>query len=438
MEEIIKELENRLGDLEYAEQADMYYLAISKVTEKQRNTLSHPSKSQVRESISNHNEFLKSVNKENDEFYKLCLNEVQENNPERTEIIRTLEAFIIMLKEEDLPPFVEFQQMRKIFKYIGLNTNSQLTLFGTIVKNNASMNRGDDCHVYLPDTEALLNHNYKHITVDEVFQLLKNGRMEEFLADENPANPLGQKEVMECFRVTLIDHTACQKACLKIDEILNKEAEDTTDDDYQILIDNMEYLSFGDLAYRIIRKIEKYKNSINIRVNSNDTETKKDDQALDGITIKDEVSIPLKQKNVNQTLREISKCYDVDSKTLKEMLSMDRIIYVLSLMYSINMEKDSIDAFLRSAMREFKNMHPYAIYNQAYDKFAFLGENDAEIKEHLEMIEYILSDTSIFMCDEEEYIETKRLVEEELREIMRLSNGNFAYEKESAKKLCKE
>ena len=38
MEEIIKELENRLGDLEYAEQADMYYLAISKVTEKQRNT----------------------------------------------------------------------------------------------------------------------------------------------------------------------------------------------------------------------------------------------------------------------------------------------------------------------------------------------------------------------------------------------------------------
>ena len=150
------------------------------------------------------------------------------------------------------------------------------------------------------------------------------------------------------------------------------------------------------------------------------------------------MSIPLKQKNVNQTLREISKYYDVDSKTLKETLSMNQIIYVLSLMYSINMEKDSVDAFLRSAMREFKNMHPYAIYNQAYDKFAFLGENDTEIREHLEMIEYILSDTSIFICDDEEYVETKALIEEELNEIMRLSNGNFAYEEESAKKLCKE
>lgn len=432
MEEIIKELETRLSELIYAEQTDMYHFSVSIVQEGKPKPSHYPTKSQIRESISDHNAFLKNINKENDEFYKLCEREVQASNPERTEIISTLECFIRMLKEENLPAFVEFKQMRKIFKYIGLNPNSQLTIFGIIVKNNAMMNTGDNCHVYLPDTEAILNHHYEHITTEEVFNLLNDGSIEEFLRDKNPQNPLGQKEVLDCLSATLIDRTDCQKACLKIDEVLSKEAEDTTEEDFQILIENMEYLSFGDLAYRIIKKINRYKNSLNKGAPSDEEPENKESEHKER-----EIPVPLKQKNINQTLREINKYYNLDTKELKDLLSMNQIIYILSLMYSISMESSIIESFLRSAMREFKNLHPYAIYNQAYDKFVYLGQENLEIQEHLDMIEYILSETSIFICSKEKYIETKRLIEEEINAIMQIINGNYSYEIESAKNLIK-
>lgn len=432
MEEIIKELETRLSELIYAEQTDMYHFSVSIVQEGKPKPSHYPTKSQIRESISDHNAFLKTVNKENDEFYKLCEREVQANNPERTEIISTLECFIRMLKEENLPAFVEFKQMRKILKYIGLNPNSQLTIFGIIVKNNAMMNTGDNCHVYLPDTEAILNHHYEHITTEEVFNLLNDGSIEEFLRDENPQNPLGQKEVLDCLSATLIDRTDCQKACLKIDEVLSKEAEDTTEEDFQILIENMEYLSFGDLAYRIIKKINRYKNSLNKGAPSDEEPENKESEHKER-----EIPVPLKQKNINQTLREINKYYNIDTKELKDLLSMNQIIYILSLMYSISMESSIIESFLRSTMREFKTLHPYALYNQACDKFVYLGQENPDIQEHLDMIEYILSETNIFICTQEKYIETKSLIEDEINAIMQIINGNYSYEIESAKNLMK-
>ncbi|MDE6292922.1 MAG: hypothetical protein K2L98_04495, partial [Bacilli bacterium] len=76
----------------------------------------------------------------------------------------------------------------------------------------------------------------------------------------------------------------------------------------------------------------------------------------------------------------------------------------------------------------FKSLHPFAIYNQGYDKFAYLGECNPEVKEHLDMIEYILSEVNIFMCDNESYKSTKKLVEEEINELMRIINGNYTYE----------
>ncbi len=464
MKEIKEELEKSLEKLLYEETSEVYikavksiaFSAIKEIDRRVENSSSLTSMSKevtlnkVVNDISNDKiGFLRWMNENNKGLYDKCEKEVQEENPERTDMIFSLEAFLDFLDLEKADVFLEFDQLAKIFKYIKFDTNYQMRLLFRILKNNSEIDGSLDTNVFVPDVHQLLDFDYDHITRDEIIEILRNNQLEDYFKDTRPENMDARSELLKRFNETKKDYTQYKNACCHLYRIFSSKTSDLDENAYQEIFIYMNMISFRHLANRIIKFLKKnnkldktlYEILENIgNINSSDmpVEKKSDDKKVETKEKKDEITVPKKQTSLNQTLREIGTYYDIDDKKIKETLSMDKIIYVLSLMYSINMEKDSIDAFLRSAMREFKNMHPYAMYNQAYDKFAFLGKNDAEIREHLEMIEYILSDTSIFMCDEEEYTETKRLVEEELSEIMRLSKGNFAYEEESAKKLCKE
>ena len=197
----------------------------------------------------------------------------------------------------------------------------------------------------------------------------------------------------------------------------------------------MEKLGFGSLYDIVIKQMkkdqkayereQKQKNSKKEKVSSQDNNNIQESET------------PKKQTSINQTIREINKYFDLDTLELKEALSLDQIIYILSLMYLGNVEDDKVETFLRKSAREFKQFHPYAIYHQGYDKFSYLGGDNPEIKEHLDMIEYILSDASIFICDDEAYKSIKELAEEELKEIMFIINGNYTFEIEEAKQLLK-
>ena len=451
MKDIIDELNKRLTTMLEEEKKDMYYVAVRKSKEgREKNEPNQNlSKSMTRVLIDLHSKFIDDIDRQNDELYNECLEEVKENNPERTRMINTLDCLIDILNSDPLPPFTDFDKMRELFKYIGLNVNYQIVIFGTFVKSNASIDDGKCETIYLPNVTELLNYDYKHITTDEVQELLRHGTIEAFLADPEPTNPLGKEELLHRHIETIIDCSECQQACLKIDEVLRKEVANIQDDDFQILIDNMETLSFGDLAYRVIKQIKKAKNNLNgIKVldiisgedkkeeHSNKKEAKAAEENNDNNKERKQKEPSLKkQTNLNQTLREINRYFDLETLELKEGLSLDQIIYVLSLMYLGNVEDDKVETFLRKSAREFKQFHPYAIYNQGYDKFSYLGGDNPEIKEHLDMIEYILSDASIFICDDETYKSTKELVEEELKETMLIINGNYTFEIEEAKKL---
>ncbi len=445
MEEIIKELEGHYNRISAEEIYEIYQLASeyfkkmdlleSRIQSNEFRDLKENNRNQTlagllagkngKESMPSLEELI-SITKFDEEHYLKYEKEVREKNPERTQILFYLHSFLNMFHNGHNSIFLEFAELKRMFNYLHISAHKQVRAFVEIIQNNGLLGEGKT-EMYLPDYEALANYPYEHISAKEVSDIILNEKLEEFLKDENPDNLLGQRELLKCIEQTRENYTAPFLASLELDRLFATKAYDLTEEDYQTVREKMEFLSFGDIADRVIRQMRGYAKTFSNQM--------KNDKKVE---IKVEITVPKKQTSLNQTLREIGTYYDIDDKKIKETLSMDKIIYVLSLMYSISMEKDSIDAFLRSAMREFKNMHPYAIYNQAYDKFAFLGKNDAEIREHLEMIEYILSDTSIFICDEEEYVETKALIEEELNEIMRLSKGNFAYEEESAKKLCKE
>ena len=387
------------------------------------------------ENIGNANFAARYINFFNKHLFESVSTYIKANNKERTYDISCLKNLLNFLTLRLTSVFSEFAKLKTLLDNLGISAQIQLEIFIEIIEANYRCFSQKEFYVFKPDYEEMLKHRFRHLSKEQITDIVKNNRIEKFLNEDNPQAEKAQDELREYMQANCVDVTDLQNNCILLVQTIRKNPR--TEEDNAVIAECMKNLYFPDLTHRLI----KYLNHEEEKKMSSLLESRKREMKKDNIsrTNKESENVPMpkKQTSLNQTLREIGTYYAIDDKKLKETLSMDKIIYVLSLMYSINMEKDSIDAFLRSAMREFKNMHPYAIYNQAYDKFAFLGENDAEIKEHLEMIEYILSDTSMFICDEEEYIETKRLVEEELSEIMQAINGNFTYEIEEAKKLLK-
>lgn len=443
MEELIKELESHYDRIcaeeifEIYQKADEYYHKINLVescvqSSKFKDLKSKHMDKTVTKLLAGKKtnmpsfEELTKITKFDQEHYYQYEKEVREQNPERTEILFDLQSFLKFFKSGEEYIFVEFDVLKKIFNYLHISAYKQVRAFVEIIETNGFLGIGKT-ELFLPDYDALINHEYQHLTTEEVRDILSNEKLEEFLLDENSQNPLGQIELLECLKDAREDYTDVFLASLELDRLFSTKAYDLTEDDYKKVQEKMDFLSFGDIAGRVIRQMKTYANTY-----------AKEKKANKESKIAEKSTTPKKETNLNQTIREINRYFELDTKILKEFLSLDQIIYVLSLMYSINITEDTIESFLRSAMRELKGLHPYALYNQAYDKFIYLGQENPDVQEHLDMIEYILSENSIFICPKEKYIETKRLIEEEMNEIIRLTNGNYTYEMDSAKKLCKE
>ena len=460
MEKVKKELQDCLNDLLYTEISEIYIEAYTDVvkfackelnkpkdetaflsSEKEEKPITHI----IYDIQNNKVGFLKWLSENKTDYYEKIASKVKEKHPERTDILMTLEPFMDFLNLEETDVFLEFDEMARILKFVDLNPTSQMVLFSTIVKNNIELDDYPNANTFIPDVSSLIEYEYEHLTSDEVMDILKNGQLEEYLNDENPKNPEAQKEFLKRFNETKRDCTDRQTTCRHLHAIFSKKISKLTEEDYQEIIMDMNDLFFAHLAYRLVSMLKKNNTSNKnlyelLESKRKDVEKPKTTKKVkvpetDNAKEQQQDKIPKKQTNLNQTIREINKYFDLDTYTIKEELSLDQIIYILSLMYLANVEDSKIEAFLRSAMRIFKDLHPYVTYYQAYDKFAYLSENNPEVKEHLDMIEYILSDASIFICDDETYASTKELVSEELKEIIRLTNGDYSYEIDEAKKL---
>ncbi len=462
MEKVKEELQNCLNDLLYTELGEIYIEAFARVANsayQELNDIKDKKSSRLLEArqkeigrvlykIQNNKVlFLKWLSENRADLYEEVENIVKEKHPERTAVLMTLDPFMDFLNLEKTDIFLEFDEMARVLKYVDLNTVSQIVLFSTIVRNNIALDSDPEVRTFITNVSGLLDYEYQHLTKNEVMELLKNDKLEEYLKDENPENPEAQEELSKRFHKTKFDYTDRQTSCRHLDAIFRKKLSELTEEDYQTITVNMSEIFFDHLAYRLISFLKKNNSSHKnlyefleskrkVVEKTKATKKTKTPETENGKEKKKrQQETPKKQTNLNQTIREINKYFDLDTLELKEELSLDQIIYTLSLMYSINVEEAKTETFLRSTMRIFKEFHPYAILHQAYDKFAYLREENSEVKEHLDMIKYILSDASIFICDEETYASTKELVSEELKEIMRIINGNYTFEKEEAKKL---
>ncbi len=455
MEKIIKELESYYEKLDHQEDLAIMNRVQQEVSGmlneeinrrvKNRQAAGETDLDRINEEV--HNEYVRDpegflglTEEIKDKISMHCQKQIRKEKPELYNNIHNLRGLIDYLKFEEARAFYELDEVSEAFQYINLHVNTQIAIFMYIMRINHKLDMGPDEPTYVADAEALLDFEYKYIKTEELRKILEEQRLDDFFEDKSLKYRKARKEVAKRYEETKRDLTSRQQASNILGAIFEKEAKDTTEEDYQTIIEKMDELFFGHISHRLVKKIKKQKElELNPPVKQEknvENKTEVNDTSKD--KKKKPKETPKKQTSINQTIREINKYFELDTCELKEELSLDQIIYVLSLMYSINVEKNKVEAFLRNTMREFKNLHPYAIYNQGYDKFSYLGGDNPEVKEHLDMIEYILSDVDIFICDDATYKSTKELVEEEISEIMRIINGNYTYEEKEAKKLLKE
>lgn len=444
MEEIIKELENHLDTLKDKENLEIYNLINSEVLNrtfgeiKNRVIMSEQAGNKDPQKITdsiytslieNPEAFLGITETERNQMIARCEEKVKINNYERSYIIHLLSGFIDYMHLTEPQAFLELDKLAEIFKYINLHINSQIKIFTYIVHINHTLDKNPEEETFVPDVNALVEYNYKYMDPDELRAILSEHRFDAFMDDENYPNKRGQEEVKKRYEETKLDFSSRQQACNNLDVLFSREPEDLTEEDYQAIIDNMNEVFFDSIAHRVVKILKKQKDksleTAQLEENTVEEQNPQDDNSK---------TIPkIKQRKINQVYYEIGKLYDLENFKVKQTLSLDEIIYILSLMHSINIREDVIEKFLSSVMHHYQKGHPFVIYYESLQKFASFSTNP-EIKEHLDMLEYILSDFSIFMCPIEKYIEIKKMVEEEIREINNLIGSDYSYEREQAKK----
>ncbi|MDE6141547.1 MAG: hypothetical protein K2G03_02990, partial [Bacilli bacterium] len=292
MEELIKELEHHYNKLCAEEIYEIFKLATeyfkkmdtveSCVLSNQFQNLKNKTKNETfakllarksrKENLATLEE-LTSITKFDQEHYLQYEREVREKDPERTKILFSLHNLLNMFKSGIQSIFIEFDELKNIFDYFHISAYKQIRAFVDIIQSNGMLGVGRD-ELFLPNYEALVTHGYHYITVEEVANILLDEKLEEFLMDENPANPLGQREVFDCFKETRENYTEQFRACLELDRLFSTKAYTLTEEDYQTIKEKMEFLSFGDVAERVIKQMQNYSKMSNNKVKAKDNNSK--------------------------------------------------------------------------------------------------------------------------------------------------------------------
>ena len=316
MEEIIKELESHLENLRNQEHTDVCAFINNEV-------------------LKDDSEYYRELTEvEREKMIAQCEERVRIDNYDRSYIIHLLSSFIDYLCLEEHQVFLEFDKLAEIFKYINLNTTSQIKILLNIIRANHKLDVNSDEPTFVPNVNALMEYEYKYMDKDELRAVFSEHRFEAFLDDETYENRRGRDEVKKRYEETKLDFTVRQRASNTLDDILNRDWKELTEDDYQTIIKNMNEIFFNHLAYRLVKLLKKQKklandneeNAKELRVDTRETSSNTESKPV------------IKQRKLNQVYYEIGKLYDLENFKTKMPLSLNEIIYLLSLMYSINME----------------------------------------------------------------------------------------------------
>lgn len=140
----------------------------------------------------------------------------------------------------------------------------------------------------------------------------------------------------------------------------------------------------------------------------------------------------LSKKEYNLLYRELLTYFDFNNMQPIKYLNLDEIIYCLHILIKLKMRDNVINSFLRIINKYNRSQNPLALYTSLYNKLNTY-QNNPEFKNKMTDIASYIKE--MYISSDEEYIEWKELLSEELASILELCSEDYTYELNEAQKL---
>lgn len=152
------------------------------------------------------------------------------------------------------------------------------------------------------------------------------------------------------------------------------------------------------------------------------------------VVVNKEISITKeKKKNLkeeNSLYREIKLYYDIEEEKALKPLTLDEIIYVVSLFFKVDISILKIKQYIKDMYRlSFDAENSLGMFNLLYAKMLFYCDNE-EIKKAIDAIQSYLGE--LFVVSEDDYEFYKSAIGEEMKDAYKFLSQNYDYELDMA------
>lgn len=145
----------------------------------------------------------------------------------------------------------------------------------------------------------------------------------------------------------------------------------------------------------------------------------------------------ISQKEYNQIFREIESYYDIQNQKVIRPLSLQEIVYLVSLLFKIQISEKEIEKCIKNINKEGLNAYnnPLSQFNDYYNKMITLT-NNPEVKESIHYIKECMQTLYIPESDND-YAFWKQEIATELIKILKIVNKDCKYEIEEGRRFRK-
>jgi hypothetical protein len=319
--------------------------------------------------------------------------------------------------------FDKFDKLSQLLNISNLNVKEKLdVIMYFIKKNHEQLNNGFGHYLVSANDvkeiaiKYMSRHKYNELVLNKTLTSLLNKDDEELNEEElSFKNALIKRaEEKEGGRELIIASKVINRHyCLKEDNLSEKDIEPIYKSLLLLKID--ENLCKSIKGY-LLNKMKKQENKTVTFV------PEKKEEKVKILSVKEQ----------NKIYREIMSMYNIDLERTVKPLNLDEIIYLVSLMYKLNVSeikiKNAIKNIYKSYSMSYEN--PFVEFNAYYGKMVYLSENE-DIKVALSYMKEIMQE--ILICDNKSYIEWKDELEKTITEVKPLLSMNIEFELEQGK-----
>lgn len=323
--------------------------------------------------------------------------------------------------------FVDFGILSGYLEKSGLTNKEAMTIIFTFLKKNLAAGIADE-NTHSFDPHKIDEYPFKSLTSEEVHQLIHEDKYR--LLQSKPASERTEKE--NAIIKELEEFTEQNPSDVEIYRQIHKlikeryfdNLTDFTQEDVKIFVEQLKKMG---LSERYCEFLIEYLNIKAIKTSQKKNRQQQDNNPSSPVKLETTKKPTLSKKETNILYKELSTFYNPDTKTITRYLTIKEIIYCLRLMRKLNFNDSSIDIFLKcveKSNRQYK-IHPITQYIELYNKLKYYEER-LNLQDSLSYIESIMQEMCIL--NEEDYGEWKKLLEEELSNIVRVITPEHEYE----------